>query len=138
MIFLQIQKNLFTLGLSGKQSIHLFNGKTFIGYLLLSVNVIEHFKFLFRDDVTFDVLTDSLYMTTMAVMCFLCYWSMILKKGKYSELIGKFESIIQLFNKSQSKVFHIFKIEILLCIARCFIVITAMPISILAMLIRHG
>lgn len=111
MIFQSVQRSLVILGISKTQSFHSFYGRIFIGYLLLSINVIEHFIFVFRDDITFEEQADSFYMTTMASMCFLCYTNMFLKKKEYYEVIDTFETVIRLFSESESKCYY-FQIEI--------------------------
>lgn len=113
MIFKLVQKNLVILGISKKQSIYSFYGKALIGFLLLGINVLSHFQFLSHDDITFEEYTESLYMTTIAVLSLLCYASMILKNEEYFDFIDKFKSIIQLFNKSQCKCLYFSKLKLI-------------------------
>lgn len=107
MVFHLVERNLILLGISRKQSINAFYVKVFVGNLLLSSSVILHIKFLYRDDVTIEEYTKSLFMTSITSMSFLCYANMILKKEKFFELIDMFESVTQIFGKSESN-FHFF------------------------------
>lgn len=120
MIFKLVQKNLVILGISKKQSIYSFYGKALIGFLLLGINVLSHFQFLSHDDITFEEYTESLYMTTIAVLSLLCYASMILKNEEYFDFIDKFKSIIQLFNKSQCKCLYFFKLKLIKMYSKYF------------------
>lgn len=112
MIFRIVQKNLDILGISRKQSANAFYVKVFIGYLVLSDNIILHIKFLFRDEITFEQYTMSLYMTTIAVLSFLCYVCVILKRKEFFENINNLESTIKKFSESQSKRYFFFKLKI--------------------------
>lgn len=112
MVFELVEKNLILLGISRKQSIFAFYAKVFIGNLLLSSSVILHIKFLYRDDVTIEEYTKSLFMTSITSMSFLCYANMIQKKEKFFELIDMFESAILIFGKSESNFNFSFKLEV--------------------------
>lgn len=108
MIFQLVQKNLIILGISRNQSIYAFYVKVFIGFLLLGSGVFYHFEFIFRNDLTFEEYAESLYMTTISVMSFLCYVIMILIKDNFFKHIDKLDSIIQQFNESESKCYSLF------------------------------
>lgn len=103
MIFRLVQRNLAILGISRAQSKFTFYVKVFAGYLLLGSGIAVHFRFLFRDDVTFEEYTQSLNVTTMTVMSTLCFTIMVLEKAKFFKHIDNLESKIQLFIQSESK-----------------------------------
>lgn len=111
MVFELVEKNLIVLGISRKLSTHAFYARVLIGCLLLSSSVIFHLKFLYRDDVTIEEYTKSMFMTSIISMSFLCYANMILKKEKFFELIDRFEAVIQIFRQSQSKFYFSIKLN---------------------------
>lgn len=109
MIFQFVQKNLAIFGISRTQSIYAFYVKVFAGYLLLGSSIIVHFKFIFRDDITFEEYTLSLNATTIVVMSTLCYTVMIRDKDEFFKHIDNLESKIQQFNESKSKFHFLFQ-----------------------------
>lgn len=103
MIFRLVQRNFDILGISRTQSIFAFYAKVFFAYLLLGSSIISHFKFLFRDDITFEEYTQSIYVTTIAVTTFLTYTVIIRDKDEFFKHIDNLESKIQQFKDSESK-----------------------------------
>lgn len=94
MIFELVQKNLTIWGAGKEQSIRTFHGKLFIGCLLLGSNVIIHLKYLFGEENTPRGYIESIFMSSIAVMSFWCYSSMILKKEQLFKLINECEELL--------------------------------------------
>lgn len=103
MIFQFVQKNMEILGISRTQPIYIFYGKALIGHIVLCVAVFWHFKFLFRGNLTFEEYMQSLFMTTITVMSYLCYTCIISQNKKVFEIIDMIEATIELFSESESK-----------------------------------
>lgn len=113
MIFRLIQTNFDILGISRNQSVHALYVKVFLGLLQLGSDTVFHLKFVFRGNLAFAEYTESLYMTTIAVMSLLCYAVMVLTKTNFFDYIDNLESLIQQFSESESEFYFVFKLKLM-------------------------
>lgn len=90
MVFLLIQKNLAKMGITKPQSQRArpFSVKILMEILMLGINAILQFIFLVHDASGFRECTESIYMTSIAIVTFVCFASLIFKTNEIYEFIA--------------------------------------------------
>lgn len=101
MIFQLVQENLSILGISKTQSKRSCRIKMLIGCLFLGVSIVLHFKFLYSEANDFKVITESIFVSSVTVISFWCFISLIHKSDELFDIIDWMENLIVLFKESK-------------------------------------
>lgn len=107
MVFLLTQKNLTKMGISKRQSqqAYPFSVKILMEILMLGLNAIVQFIFLVHDASGFRECTESIYMTSIGMVSFVCFASLIFKMTEIYKFVDVADQTVE---ETKSKLTLIF------------------------------